>query len=206
VHDIRRADARLLPAMAAMVAWRLKEFLDEEGQRTEIGFAAEVYRTVGTPAALADMVNRITGWAASSRDFVRNVLLTWDPTRIEQLAAGPAYLDGSAHLEGTPPALVTRPLPQGTVDTTDAAAMQRLRDRDRADLTAYTIDLGPYDAAAADYRPDDTTWYNRTSVGLYVKPPAPLPAATIAEVWGRTRALLAEFTPIQVRLIVFVEP
>lgn len=206
VHDVRRADSRLLEAMAGLIGWRLKDFLDEEGQRTEIGFAPAVYRTTGTTGGIAAMVNRLTGWASESRDFVRNVLVSWDPTRVEQLPGSRAYLDGSAHVAGTPPALVTRPVPHGSVDTADAAAMQRLRDRDRADTTAYTFDCGRFDAAAGEYRMDDSTWYNRTTVGLYVRPPAPLPAAEIAETWRRTRELLAEFLPIQVRVVVFVLP
>ena len=206
VHDVRRADSRLLEAMAALLGWRLKDNLHEEGQRNEIGFAAELYRSVGTTAAIGAMINRLTGWRAVARDFVRNVLVTWDPTRVEQLESGPAYLDGSARVEGSPPTLATRRVPHGTVDTADALAMQRLRDRDPADTTAFTYDCGRFDGALGGYRQDDTTWYNRETVGLYVTPPGPVDPAVVAETWRRTRALLNDFLPIQVRTILFVRP
>lgn len=206
VHDLRRADSRLLGPAAGMIGWRLKEYLDEEGQRAELAMAPHVYRSLGSAPAIAAMLNRLTGWRAEARDFARSVVLTWDPSRVERIGAVTAYLDGGARVEGDPPALVAGGAPRGTVDTGDAVAMQRLRDRDPADLTAHSYDCGRFDPGAAAYRQDDRTWYNRETLGIYVRPPSGATAAALRAAWPRVRAILAEFLPIQVRTILFVRP
>ncbi len=87
--------------MAELIGWNLKAYLTEEGQRNEIVFANEVYRTLGTKPNIAAMVNRLTGWTADVKEFARNVIVSWDSTRVERLEGGvPAYLDGSASPTG----------------------------------------------------------------------------------------------------------
>lgn len=206
IHDSRRADARLLGPMAALIAWRLKADLDEDGQRAEIAFAPEVYRAVGTAPLLAAMVNRLTGWPVATRDFVRNVLVTWDPERRERRGAGWSYLDGSDRAVGDPPTLITQAVPAGTVNTADVAALTRLRIHDPTDTTAFTYDCGPFDATLGDYAPDDDTWYDRHAVGVYVRPPAGADLAAVRATWARAKALVAEFLPIHTRAVLVVRP
>jgi phage tail-like protein len=205
VHDARRADARVLPAMAAMLGWRPREVVDEEGRRNEIAVAAELYRGVGTVASFGEMISRLTGWPAVARDMVRNVLLSWDESRVERLQAGQAYLDGEVRAQGDPPVLVTRPVPRGSVDTADAVAMQRLRDRDPRDATAHTYDVGRADGSGGPV-PDDTTWYARDTLGVHLQPPPGVDRAAVAAAWGWVRQMLAEFLPIQVRTVLIAPP
>ncbi len=206
LHDARRADARLLEPMAELIGWQLKDYLDEDGQRNEITFAPDVYRTLGTAPNVAAMVNRLTGWTADVKDFARSVVLSWDGTRVEQLDAGPAYLDGSAHVEGDPPVLVTRTVPAGSVDTSDAGAMFQLRNKTFEDQTAYTYDCGRPDTTNGGYVRDDDTWYNRETIGVYATPDVETEPFVLQQTWERVREILSDFLPLQARAVLFLRP
>lgn len=208
LHDPRRVDSRLLDAMAAQIGWRIKGYLNEEGQRNEIVFAPEVYRTLGTKPNIAAIVNRLTNWSADVREFARHIVLSWDGMRVETLDGGvQAYLDSSAGVdEGPPPALRTQAWPNGSVDTADAAAMFRLRNRSFADTTAYTYDCGIPDPLEGGYSRTDATWYNRETIGIYATPDVVTEPFALQQTWERVREILAEFLPIQVRPVLFVRP
>lgn len=202
----RRIDARLLPALAHLLGWELKDFLDEEQQRNEISFAPEAYRSVGTARNIAAVVNRLTGWDARVREFARHIVLSFDASRVETFDTGAAYLDGSVGVNPEmPPTLVTRRAPVGSVDTSDSLAMFRLRNRAFEDMTAYSYDVGRPDASGA-YQQDNNTLYNRETIGIYVVPDVATETFVIEQEWERVRAILAEFLPVNVRAIVVVLP
>ncbi len=206
LHDPRKVDSRLLEAMADFIGWHLKAYLTEEGQRNEIVFANEVYRTLGTEPNIAAMVNRLTGWTAEVKEFVRNIVVSWDSTRVERLDGGlTAYLDGSASADGTPPVLHAKLVPAGSIDTTDPNALFELRNRTFDDATAYTYDCGVPDPAGGYVR-DDSIWYNRETIGVFATPDVDTESLVIQETWDRVRTILGEFLPIQVRPVLFVSP
>ncbi|HEY8704324.1 MAG TPA: hypothetical protein VIL98_06195 [Gaiellaceae bacterium] len=206
LHDPRRVDSRLLEAMADLIGWNLKAYLTEEGQRNEIVFANDVYRTLGTKPNIAAMVNRLTGWTADVKEFARNVVLSWDSTRVERLEGGvSAYLDGSAVADGTPPVLNTQTVPVGSVNTADPNAMFRLRNRTFEDATAYTYDCGVPDPAGGYIR-NDAIWYNRETLGVYATPDVATEPFALQQTWERVRVILGEFLPIQVRPVLFIRP
>lgn len=207
LHNPRRVDSRLLPALAHLLGWRLKGYLDEDGQRTEIRFAPEVYRTVGTPPNLAAMINRLTGWDTRLREFAASIVVSFDALRLEALEDGTLlYLDGRvAAAEAPPPYLTGDRLPAGSVDTVDVEAMARLRARAFDDTTAYTYDCGRPDGAGGYVR-DNDTWYSRETVGVYIVPDVPTELFALQEEWERVREIIAEFLPIQVRVVFVVQP
>ena len=195
LHDPRRVDSRLLEAMAELIGWNLKAYLTEEGQRNEIVFANEAYRTLGTKLNIAAMVNRLTGWTADVKEFARNVIVSWDSTRVERLEGGvPAYLDGSAVADGSPPALITRKVPAGSVDTADGNAMFGLRNRTFEDATAYTYDCGIPDPAGGYIR-TDATWYDRETIGVFATPDVATEPFVLQQTWDRVRTILGEAPP-----------
>jgi phage tail-like protein len=209
LRDLRapqRIDARLVPALAALVGWKLKDFLDEEQQRNEISFAPEAYRTIGTGPNIAAVVNRLTGWDTRVREFARHIVLSFDTRRLEALDAGPAYLDGSiAIAPGDPPTLVTRRVPPGSVDTRNSLAMFRLRNRAFEDTTSYSYDAGRPDPSGV-YAMDNTTLYSRETIGIYVVPDVATEALVLEQEWERVRVILDEFLPANVRAVVVVLP
>lgn len=206
VHAIRNVDSRLLAPLAHQLGWPLKDYLDEEGRRSEIGFAPEFYRTVGTIPNVAAMVNRLTGWDARVRELVRNVLVTWDPTRVEQLDARRAYLDGGfGATDADPPALFPgHAVPRGSVDTSDLQAMFRLQTRAFEDDTAYAYDFGR--PGADGYVLDDRVLYNRDTIGVYVVPDVDTETFVLEQTWARIKEIVAEFLPIQVRPVFVLRP
>ena len=209
LRDLRsphRIDARLLPALARLLGWNLKDFLDEEQQRNEISFAPEVYRTIGTAPNVAAIVNRLTGWDTRVKEYARHIVLSFDTDRVEALQAGPAYLDGSIQIvPGTPPALVTRRAPFGSVDTRDALAMFRLRNRAFEDTAAYSYDAGRI-GPDGTYTLDNNTLYNRETIGIYVVPDVATETLVLEQEWERVRVILGEFLPINVRAVLVVLP
>jgi phage tail-like protein len=206
VHAPWRADSCLLDALAGQLGWPLKDYLDEEAQRNEITFAPEFFRTVGTSPNVAAMVNRLTGWDTRIRDFVRNVLVSWDGSRLEPLEARTVYLDGSlGFTPSTPPALTAgRGVPPGAIDTGDLQALFRMRTRAFDDAGAYTYDCGRPDRGG--YRRDDDVLYNRETVGVYVVPDVEAEPFVIDQEWRRIREILEEFLPIQVRVVFVLRP
>ena len=204
LHAPRRADARVLGALAHMIGWELKDYLDEDGQRSEIAFAPEVYRTIGTLPNLEAMINRLTGWDASVHEFARNVVLTFDVARVEQLDSTLAYLDGSVTLSPGP-ALSTRRRPPGTIDTTDALGLFRLRNRTPEDTNVYTYDCGRPNAAGG-YDRDDSVVFDRETIGVYVVPDVDSEPLELQQEWDRVRQILAGFVGIPVRMIFILLP
>jgi phage tail-like protein len=206
LHDPRRIDSRLLPRLAHLLGWRLKDYLDEDGQRTELRYAPEFYRTVGTSPNVATMINRLTGWDAQVREFARSIARTFNVARLEALNAATVYLDGSltAHPGETPP-LRGRRVPVGTADTADTAAMFKLRTHAVDDPTAYTYDCGRPDGRGGWQR-DDTTWYDRATIGVYIVPDVETEPFTLQTEWERIRQIIGEFLPIQVRAVFVLQP
>ncbi len=205
LHDPRRVDARLLPHLAHHIGWKLKDYLDEDAQRGEVMFAPEFYRTVGTAANITAMINRLTGWDAQIREFVRNLVVSVDVTRREPLqGAGFAYADGN--MKGTPtaPFLTHRTAARGSVDTTDAEAMYRLRNRLFEDTAAYSYDCGKLQNG--QYVRDDRTWYSRDTIGVYIVPDVETEVFVLQAEWERIRAILQEFLPITIRPVFILMP
>jgi hypothetical protein len=95
LHNIRRADSRLIPHLSHLIGWHLQDNLDEEGQRNELRYAPEVYKTVGTIPTIKAIINRLTGWDAEVREFAHNVLVSFDPNRLGTVGGRTVYLDGS---------------------------------------------------------------------------------------------------------------
>ena len=208
LHVPRRVDSRLLGPLAHMIGWKLKDYLDEDGQRNEIAFAPRVYQTVGTIPNLAAMVNRLTGWDATVWEFARNVVLTWDGSRREQLVAGPAYLDGSARPVAAgqqPPSLTTRAVPAGSLDVTDAVSMFALRNRSPGDTNCYSYDCGTPDGLGG-YTRSDAVLYNRETLAVYVIPEESSDRFVLQQEADRIKAILRDFLPIGVRAVFFVMP
>ena len=54
-----------------------------------------MYKTVGTIPAIKATINRLTGWKAEVREFAYNVLVSFDPNRLETIDGQTVYLDGS---------------------------------------------------------------------------------------------------------------
>lgn len=80
--DLGRVDGRLLPLLAHWIGWQTDHRLDLQRQRAEIRNAPELYRTIGTVAAVEATVLRITGWGSRTKEFVDNVALTNRPERL----------------------------------------------------------------------------------------------------------------------------
>ena len=228
LHDPARVDSRLLAPIAQGLGWTLKEYLDEEGQRTEIAFASRLYRSVGTAPNIAALVNRLTGWATQIKEFARNICVSAETTRFETLeliedlhpAAGThVYMDGSlgastsfaAWLDNpvgplpAPPYLSGRSIPPGSVDTTDSLAMFRLRTGVFEDETVCSYDCGKPDGAGGYFK-DDTTRYDRGTIGVFIVPLADTDPFVLQEEWQRVRTILSAFLPINVRPIFVLQP
>ncbi|MGH8066017.1 MAG: phage tail protein [Candidatus Entotheonellia bacterium] len=207
LRNPRRIDSRLLPQLAQFIGWKLKDYLNEDGQRNEIGFAPAVYQTVGTIPSIVAVINRLTGWDAQVREFVRNILVSFEVSRLERLSSGElVYVDGSLVQHPTPPPhLLGRRLPPGSVNTTDAVAMFKLRTRAVDDYTAYSYDCGQSDGQGG-YLRDDDDWYNRETIGIYIVPDVETEAFLLLQEWERIRQILAEFLPLQVRAVFVLQP
>ncbi|HEX2571531.1 MAG TPA: phage tail protein [Polyangia bacterium] len=223
LHAVRRADSRVLPLLAHLLGWQLKDYLDEDGQRNELRFASELYRSVGTFPSVVALINRLTGWDAKVREFARSVVVSFDTTRVERIASGQmvyldgslaptaayaAWLDGVTQSEPAAPHFTGRTLPPGppgTVNTADGDAMFALRTRAFDDPNAYTYDCGKPDGAGG-YAPDNDTWYNRQTVGVFIVPLSEQEVFTIAEEWERVQQILTSFLPAQVRMVFVLDP
>jgi phage tail-like protein len=219
LHAPRRADSRVLPLLAHLLGWPLKDYLDEDGQRNEIGFASELYRSLGTLPSIAALVNRLTGWDAKVRELGNSVIVSFDATRIEVLDGGrTVYLDGSlaptpayaAWLDGRqrkPPLLhfTGRRVPRGTVNTADGDAMFALRTRAFDDPNAYTYDCGRPDGLGG-YATDNDTWYNLPTIGIFIVPLSEQEVFTIDAEWARVQQILTGFLPAQVRTVFVLDP
>lgn len=207
LHHPRRVDSRLLSPLAHQIGWQLKDYLHEDDQRTEIRFAPEVYRTVGTLPNIAAIINRLTGWDTRVKEFVRNIVVSFDASRLEALESGNlVYLDGSLQPHPSPPPILQgHRRPPGCLDTTDAMALFHLRTRAFEDQTVYSYDCGqPNDQGGYDRT--DHTLYNRETIGIYITPDVDSEFFSPQEEGERIRQILKEFLPIQVRAVFFLQP
>jgi hypothetical protein len=228
LHAPRRADSRVLPLLAHLLGWELKDYLDEDGQRTEIRFASELYRSVGTIASTAALINRLTGWDTRVREFARSVAVSFDVTRVEtlgddalgghqtmyldgSLAVTQAYadwLDGKTQGEPPPPHFTGHPVPPGppgTVNTADGDAMFALRNHAFDDPNAYSYDCGKPDGKGG-YVLDNNTLYNRQTVGIFIVPLSDQEIFTITDEFDRVQQIMASFLPVQVRTVFVLDP
>ena len=207
-HASSRADSRLLPPMAAWLGWPLRADLDEASQRNEIAYAPEFYRTVGTAGNIAAMVNRLTNWDTRIREFVRNVLVTFDASRIELLSDGRVlYMDGSTRGDtAAVPPVIGRRVPPGSLDTTQADAMFRLRTHAFEDDTAYTYDTRQARSLTPGGQPTIEGWYSRQTIGVYIVPDDSSEVFAPGDQFERIGRAIGEFLPINVRAIFVLLP
>lgn len=149
LRNLNRVDSKFLPHLADYIGWRLQGNTNELQQRQEIRNAPELYKTIGTIPTIKAVINRFTGWDVEVRAFARNVLLTFDPSRFEDINGDIVYLDGSFTLLQEPsggpapdPPWQGRRFPRGSLDTEDAEALEKLRGNAIDGPTVYTFDAG----------------------------------------------------------------
>ncbi len=197
LHAPRRVDSRFLPHLAHLIGWQPRDYLNEDQQRNEISFAPEIYKTVGTIPTIKARINRIIGWKAEIREFVHNVLLSFDASRVESRWDGVVYLNGT----DPPPSY-----PTGSIDTsdTDTEAIAKMKAKALDDPIAYSYDFGRPDGQGG-YLKDDNVLYNRETIGIYMSPDVETEVFTLEEATERIRKLLREFLPIQVRVVFFLD-
>lgn len=99
--DAQQIDGNLLPLMAQSIGWQSDFTLPFSKQRNEISYAPHFYRTLGVPANLRAMVNRVTTWDAHIKEFAHNIFRSSEP---EQLTL---YLIKRVGKEWQPEELVT---------------------------------------------------------------------------------------------------
>jgi len=208
LHNPQRVDSRLLPHLSKLIGWRLKENLNEEQQRTEIAFAPEVYKIVGTIQNIAWVINRLTGWETEVREFSRNVLRSFDSSRLETLKSGETvYLDGSVNPDD--PDWKTHRLPAGSFDTRDPNAIFKMKTTDPMDKTAYSYHVPPLERKQDTFAESNTespALYNRETIGIYIYPDLGSETFSLEHDVQRLYQSLLEFLPIQVRPIFFLRP
>jgi Phage tail protein (Tail_P2_I) len=232
LHNPRRVDSRFLPLLAQDLGWKLRDYLDEDGQRNEIGFAPQVYKSVGTIPNIVAIINRLTGWDAHIREYSTNVLRSFDTNRLEKLEDGTFYLDDSLkatenyqnyldspdyqdYLSGKrtiPPPPPARPwfqghrFPMGSIDTraTNADALFKLKTKALDDPNVYSYDCGQPDVEEGGYKRNDKTFYNRETIGIYLTPDVDTEFFSPQESSQRIAQVIKEFLPIQVRALLFV--
>jgi phage tail-like protein len=120
-HVAAKVPAKLLPALGRTIGWEVDRTIDTIRQRRDIELAPELYATVGTLPNVVALVNRITGWACETKEFVHNVARTnvpelirlWDLWQQVETAGvwGPASRetgdpDGPDVFDGRPTGLV----------------------------------------------------------------------------------------------------
>lgn len=115
-HDIREVHADRLQNLARYIGWTLDRNQDALTQRNEIGFAPQLYKTVGTVPSLCALVNRVTGWECRVKEFARNVFLSnaVEPIRLWEIyerkagEAGfkPEHVTSTDGFDGRPAVLV----------------------------------------------------------------------------------------------------
>jgi hypothetical protein len=78
------ADARvdLLPHLSRMIGWNPDLTASGTTQRTDLGFAPELFAAVGAVRNPPAVVRRVTGWPTSVKEFARNVMLTNAPEAV----------------------------------------------------------------------------------------------------------------------------
>lgn len=81
-HDLDTVRADMLPYIAQWIGWDIDRTLSLEAQRTNVRYAAETYRTVGTLPNIQSLVTRVTEWPCETKEFVHNVFQTNAPEAI----------------------------------------------------------------------------------------------------------------------------
>ena len=82
-HDVRKVHADCLPHLAHFIGWKLDCTADELAQRTEIFFAPEIYKSVGTLPNIKVLVNHVTGWDSRVKEYADNILSSNAPETIQ---------------------------------------------------------------------------------------------------------------------------
>ena len=95
IHNIRRMDSHLLPPLAQLMDWHFLDLENEEHQRRELAFAPEFYQTTGTFRLIEAIVHLLTGWQVEMREMATNILMSFDPNRLERIGNRLVYLDGT---------------------------------------------------------------------------------------------------------------
>jgi phage tail-like protein len=124
LHAVDDTDARLLPLLANWVGWDLSFGASVPIQRSEIKYAADLYRVTATLPGCVGWVKRVTGWPCRVKEFCPNVFFSNDV--------------------GT--SILQRPGDRGsrTVNTADAGLLSRIGGPD--DDLDYSYDTGTTDA------------------------------------------------------------
>ena len=78
-HDLGQLRADLLPRLARYIGWDLDVAQSALGQRLDIAFAPELYRSVGTLPNLKALITRASGLDVRFKEFVHNVAFTNAP-------------------------------------------------------------------------------------------------------------------------------
>jgi hypothetical protein len=81
-HDVPAARVDLLPHLSRMIGWNPDLTASGTTQRTDLGFAPELFAAVGAVRNPPAVVRRVTGWPTSVKEFAHNVMLTNAPEAI----------------------------------------------------------------------------------------------------------------------------
>lgn len=206
LRNLNRVDSKFLPHLADYIGWRLQGNTNELQQRQEIRNAPELYKTIGTIPTIKAVINRFTGWDARVHPYASNVLLSFDASRLEVLDDDEIiYLDNSFQLrqpdesEEPPPMPLweARRVPRGSIDTTDAVAMSKLRSGADDDQTVYTYDTRPL-GDQRELELPELPLYNPKRIRIDIIPDQEAEIFSRSESIDLLRKLIAEFLPIYV--------
>lgn len=111
-HDVREVQADCLPSLAHWIGWDLNYTLDEIAQRTEILFAPEIYRSVGTIANIKAFVNHSTGWNSRIKEYVHNIACSNCPESIHLWELFEGIYDPNKEKWDVKPVTSEEPLPE----------------------------------------------------------------------------------------------
>ncbi len=206
LRNLNRVDSQFLPHLADYIGWRLQGNTNELQQRQEIRNAPELYKTIGTIPTIKAVINRFTGWDAQVHPYASNILLSFDSSRLETLDDSEViYLDNSFQLrqpdepEEPPrmPSWEARRVPRGSIDTTDAVAMSKLRSGAADDQTVYTYDTRPL-GDQRELELPELPLYNPKRIRIDIIPDQEAEIFSRSESIDLLRNLIAEFLPIYV--------
>ncbi len=76
VFDLGHCDYQVLPLYAQWIGWDLSFQPDIQLQRSEIRYAVDLYRRIGTIPGCELMVKRLSGWECRIKEFYKNVFFS----------------------------------------------------------------------------------------------------------------------------------